>query len=211
MTVSATPEGLTTLHGTVTPEGASVPPGVAPRRSTRGNIVDAAVALIADRGFSATSVDDIATAAGVAKGSVYYNFGSKTALFEAVIVEGVGRLTTALRAAVDGLQGAAAIAALVTELLAQAQSHPDFAKLVVAEVFRTGRDWQDSIRQVREQSMAVFAEVVAAAWPDRDPSLTAAAMFGATLVAGLEWLAFQPHRPMADVRAAVLATVLASS
>jgi len=187
-------------------------PGSAPPpRGTRGSIVDAAVALIADRGFSATSVDDIAAAAGVAKGSIYYNFGSKTALFEAVIVEGVDRLTTALRASVVGLDGPAAIEAIVTELLVQVQTHPDFAKLVVAEVFRTGRDWQHSIRQVREESMAVFADVVRATWPDRDPSLTAAAIFGATLVAGLEWLAFQPHRPAADVRAAVLATVLPGS
>jgi AcrR family transcriptional regulator len=180
-----------------------------PRRgATRASIIDATVSLIADRGFSATSVDDIAAAAGVAKGSVYYNFGSKSALFEAVIVEGVGRLTTALRGACAGKDGREAMEALVTELLSQVQTHPAFAKLVVAEVFRTGRDWQDSIRQVRAESMGVFAEVVARSWPGRDPSLTAAAVFGATLVAGLEWLAFQPERPIGDVRAAVLGAVV---
>lgn len=178
------------------------------RRGTREAIIDATVALVADRGFSATSVDDIAAAAGVAKGSVYYNFGSKSALFESVIVEGVQRLTLALRAAAAPHAGREAVAALVRELLAQIRSHPDFAKVVVAEVFRTGRDWQDSIRQVRDESFAVFADVVAASWPHRDPSLTAAAMFGATLVAGLEWLAFQPERPAEDVQRAVLATVL---
>lgn len=191
-------------------------PAAAARRPERGDrgagtrevIVDAAVSLIADRGFSATSVDDIAAAAGVAKGSVYYNFGSKRALFESVIVEGVSRLTTALRAATEGLEGRPAIEALVTELLDQVRNHPDFAKLMVAEIFRTGRDWQDSIRLVREESMGIFAEAVATSRPDRDPSLTAAAVFGATLVTGLEWLAFQPHRPAADVRDAVLATVL---
>jgi AcrR family transcriptional regulator len=178
------------------------------RRGTRDAIIDATVALIADRGFSATSVDDIAALAGVAKGSVYYNFGSKAALFEAVIVEGVQRLTADLRTASAGKEGREAVGALVHELLAQIQGHPDFAKLVVAEVFRTGRDWQDAIRQVRDESFAVFAEVVAASWPHRDPSMTAAAMFGATLVAGLEWLAFQPDRTVADVRRAVLATLV---
>jgi len=205
MTTSATPDPAPALPPSPAP---GAPDPAPPRRGTRGSIVDAAVALIADRGFSATSVDDIAAAAGVAKGSIYYNFGSKTALFEAVIVEGVDRLTAALRASAIGLAGPEAIEAIVTELLVQVQAHPDFAKLVVAEVFRTGRDWQHSIRQVREESMAVFADVVRATWPDRDPSLTAAAIFGATLVAGLEWLAFQPHRPAADVRAAVLSTVL---
>ncbi|HEY0188459.1 MAG TPA: TetR/AcrR family transcriptional regulator [Cellulomonas sp.] len=178
------------------------------RRGTRGAIIDATVPLIADRGFSATSVDDIAAAAGVAKGSVYYNFGSKAALFEAVIVEGVNRLTVALRTASAGLTGRQAIGALVHELLEQVQGHTAFAKLMVAEIFRTGRDWQDSIRLVREESFAVFADVVRESWPERDPSLTAATIFGATLVAGLEWLAFQPERSVAEVRRAVLSTIL---
>jgi len=55
--------------------------------------------------------------------------------------------------------------------------------------------------------MGTFAAVVAETWPDRDPSLTAAALFGATLLAGLEWLVFQPDRTIEDVRAAVLVTL----
>ncbi|NUU16186.1 TetR/AcrR family transcriptional regulator [Cellulomonas humilata] len=175
--------------------------------TTREHIVEAALALVADRGFTATSVDDIASAAGVAKGSVFYNFGSKSALFEAIITEGVGRLTVALRGATVGLHGRDALDALVTELLGQIRSHPDFAKLMVAETFRTGRSWQDSIRLVREEAMGAFAAVVADTWPHRDATLTAAALFGATLLAGLEWLVFQPERTLDDVRAAVLATV----
>ena len=179
-----------------------------PARDTRAAIIDAAVTLIANRGFSATSVDEIAAEARVAKGSVFYNFGSKAALFEAVIVEGVQRLTVALRTAREGREGREAMSALVSELLVQIQAHPDFAKVIVAEVFRTGRDWQEPIRQVRNESFTVLAEVVAASWPGRDPSLTAATVFGGTLVAGLEWLAFQPHRTADDVREAVLSTFL---
>src|SRR3954451_662943 len=139
--------------------------------ATRDHIVEAALALVAERGFTATSVDDIASAAGVAKGSVFYNFGSKSGLFEAIITEGVGRLSTALREAADGLEGRAALEALVTELLSQVRDHPDFAKLMVAETFRTGRSWQDSIRTVRDESMGAFAAVVAQTWPERDASL----------------------------------------
>jgi AcrR family transcriptional regulator len=174
---------------------------------TRQHILDAALRLVAERGVTATSVDEIAGAAGVAKGSVFYNFGSKDALVEALIAEGVTRLTASLRAAADGLTGRAALEALVAELLVQVHDHPDFAKLAVAEAFRTGRQWEDSIRQLREDAIGTFAAVVAAEWPERDASLTAAALFGATLMAGLDWLVFQPDRSIGDVRAAVLATV----
>ncbi|UJP39310.1 TetR/AcrR family transcriptional regulator [Cellulomonas palmilytica] len=174
---------------------------------TRRQIVDAALALVADRGIGATTVDDIAAAAGVAKGSVFYNFGSKSGLFEAIIAEGVSRLTAALKSAAEGLTGRAAVESMVGALLEQVRAHPDFAKLVVAESFRSGRAWQESIRQVRQESMGTIADVVERAWPERDAWFTAAALFGATLVAGLEWLVFQPDRPIEDVRDAVLATL----
>ncbi len=174
---------------------------------TRQQIVDAALALVADRGIGATTVDEIAAAAGVAKGSVFYNFGSKSGLFGAIIAAGVTRLTAALQEAGAGRSGRAAVESMVGALLEQVQAHPDFAKLVVAESFRSGRAWQDSIRQVREESMGALAAVVQDAWPERDAWFTAAALFGATLVAGLEWLVFQPDRPVEDVRAAVLATL----
>ena len=174
---------------------------------TKGAIVDAALALVAERGFAATSVDDIAAAAGVAKGSIFYNFGSKAGLFDSIISQGVSRLTAALRAASEGLHGRAAIEALVTELLTQIQANPDFAKLMAAESFRTGRSWQDSIQHLRDESIGAFADVVVEAWPERNALLAAATLFGATLLAGLEWLVFQPHRTLAEVRTAVLATI----
>lgn len=176
------------------------------RGDTRRQIIDAAVLLIADQGFSATSVEEIAAAAGVAKGSVYYNFGSKDEMFSAILTEGVGRLNVALRSASAGLEGAQALEALVTELLTQVHANPHFAKLITTEVFRTGRQWQESIRLVRDDSMGAFADVVRRARPDLDSGLVGAALFGATLVAGLEWLVFQPERTFADLRTAVLAT-----
>ena len=187
---------------------------VAPRRpvadrrgDTRRQIIDAAVLLMADQGFSATSVEEIAAKAGVAKGSVYYNFGSKDEMFTAILTEGVERLTDALRSASAGREGARALEALVTELLTQIHANPSFAKLITTETFRTGRHWQESIRLVRDDSMGAFADVVRRARPDLDAGFVGAAIFGATLAAGLEWLVFQPERTFEDLRAAVLATM----
>lgn len=54
------------------------------RTATRAAILDAARALFAVQGFAATTVDQIAVAAGMAKGAIYHHFRSKEALFEAV-------------------------------------------------------------------------------------------------------------------------------
>ena len=54
------------------------------RAATRAAILKAARKLFGDDGFQATTMDDIATAARIAKGAVYHHFKTKEAVFEAV-------------------------------------------------------------------------------------------------------------------------------
>ncbi|QDW61977.1 TetR/AcrR family transcriptional regulator [Oerskovia sp. KBS0722] len=177
------------------------------RAGTRQQIIDAAVSLIADQGFTATSVEDIAAAAGVAKGSVYYNFGSKSDVFEAALAGGLERLTLTLSEARAGLRGKEALGALIASLLEQISAHPDFAKLLAAEVFRVGREWQETVGHIRARVIEFYAAALREERPGADVSLLAASVFGATLVAGLEWLVFQPEREFDEVLAAVLELV----
>ena len=53
--------------------------------ATRGALLKAATHLFATRGFAATTVDDLAAAAGVAKGGFYHHVRSKEELFAAVL------------------------------------------------------------------------------------------------------------------------------
>jgi AcrR family transcriptional regulator len=55
------------------------------RAATVATILTVARRLFAARGFDATSIDDIAEAAGVAKGAVYHHFASKEAVFLRVL------------------------------------------------------------------------------------------------------------------------------
>jgi AcrR family transcriptional regulator len=57
------------------------------RAATVAIILTEARRLFADRGFEATSIDDLAEAAGVAKGAVYHHFDSKEAVFLRVLEE----------------------------------------------------------------------------------------------------------------------------
>lgn len=50
------------------------------QRDTKARILDAALAVFGDKGFAASSVDDVAAAAGVTKGAVYYYFNDKADL-----------------------------------------------------------------------------------------------------------------------------------
>jgi AcrR family transcriptional regulator len=52
--------------------------------ATRQLLVDVARDLFAERGYAATSIEDIIKAAGVARGALYHHFDGKDALFRAV-------------------------------------------------------------------------------------------------------------------------------
>src|SRR5258708_2193738 len=54
---------------------------------TRRAILDACLKLFARHGFSTTSIDDIASAAGITKGAVYWHFENKEELFQAILEE----------------------------------------------------------------------------------------------------------------------------
>ena len=60
------------------------------RKEARPNeILAAALALFAERGFAATRLDDVALRAGVTKGTLYLYFPNKEELFEAVVRQAV--------------------------------------------------------------------------------------------------------------------------
>jgi len=68
-------------------------------------IVAAALQLFSNRGFAATRLDDVATVAGVSKGTVYLYFDSKEQLFEAVVREAIAPNLDRAEALVDAFEG----------------------------------------------------------------------------------------------------------
>lgn len=52
---------------------------------TRADLLDAALTVFSQKGYSAARLQDIATAAGVTRGAVYHHFKNKAGLFEALM------------------------------------------------------------------------------------------------------------------------------
>jgi TetR/AcrR family transcriptional regulator len=181
---------------------------------TKRAILDAAVQLAAERGITGTTMDDVAERAGVAKGSLYYNFASKDKLFEGLLIDGMTALTSALREARDGLTGWDAIEALVATLLGRLAGNPSLAKVIAGDIFRTDRPWQETTFAVRQLALAEFSAAIRetrrSAGDEGMEDLMASSVFGATLLAGLEWLVFEPQRSQADVVGAILSTLSGS-
>ncbi|MGH3314177.1 MAG: TetR/AcrR family transcriptional regulator [Streptomyces sp.] len=184
------------------------------RHSTREKLFLAAVTLIAEQGFSATTVEEIAERAGVAKGTVYYNFTSKNELFEELLRHGVELLTADLRQAAEATADAGggrvdALDAMVRAGLVFIDRYPAFTQLYVAELWRTNRTWNSTLMVVRAEAVAVVERELRAGVAEDELSaeidiqLTAAALVGMVLVAALDWKAFQPERSLDEVHGAL--------
>lgn len=106
-----------------------------PRADNRlPQVLDAAAAQFAARGFEAASIRDIVGAVGMLPGSLYYHFATKDELLAAVYAEGVRRVEAAVLAALEGCGGdpwerlEAACTAHLETLLGQG----DYARVVIS-------------------------------------------------------------------------------
>jgi AcrR family transcriptional regulator len=93
---------------------------VAPRKRLSGEerraaILDAALAVFADRGYHPSSIDDIAREAGVSKALIYDHFASKQDLYAELLQQHAGELLERLAEAMEEA-GSMGVARLATGL-----------------------------------------------------------------------------------------------
>ena len=180
--------------------------------ATRQKLFDASMELIGERGAAGVTVDEIAAAAGVSKGTVYYNFGSKSELIAQLLRHGVDILLARLLSVRDD---AADPLAAMDEMIGQAMDfmaeYPSFARLWVSENWRTPSEWQGTFAVLRGELLAVIGDAVgnvAKAYPV-DASVPRGsletAIFGACFVVGLDRQTYNPERTRDQSVAAIMA------
>jgi AcrR family transcriptional regulator len=117
-----------------------------------GEIVAAALAVFAEKGFAAARLDDIAARAGVSKGALYLYFETKQDLFEAVVRDAVSPNIAMVEAAAAGMdlpfaQVSRLLLARAADLLSSSAVGP-VAKMVIAESRNfpdLARVWHDAV------------------------------------------------------------------
>ncbi|MFB7663999.1 TetR/AcrR family transcriptional regulator [Kitasatospora sp. NPDC056138] len=153
----------------------------------REAVLQAAVELLAERGYGGCSVAAVASRAGIATGSVYQHFAGKSelavALFRTVVgreVAAVGEAVAAAAARGEGPHGR--VAAVVETFAARALKAPRLAYALLVEPADAVVDAERLV--FRRAFRDLFAEQIRAAvatgrLPRQDAELTAAALVGA--------------------------------
>jgi len=129
-----------------------------PRRpdARPAEILAAALELFAEKGFSATRMEDVAKRAGLSKAGVYLYFEDKMALLKALVAEMAGANISVARGIVEQHEGPVAplLASIITFLarqlrdtrfpellkvvLSESRAHPDIGRLYLDSVIAQG-------------------------------------------------------------------------
>lgn len=138
-----------------------MPVPTAPRKRRKearpAELLAATLELFVTRGFSATRLEDVATQAGVSKGTLYLYYANKEALFKAVVQEGIVPVIAeneaiAARHAGDSFElleillqnwwtkiGQTNFAGIPKLIVAEAGNFPEIARFYYQEVISRGR------------------------------------------------------------------------
>lgn len=132
-----------------------MPAAVADAPGTRSQILDAAEALFARRGYRSATIKALAGAAGVNTALLYYYFGDKQKLYHAVLERAFGGLIAEGEArGLEALDPEEAIRALVAMQAAYFGAHPNRPRLFLRELI--DHDAEHAARQLTRLAATLF-------------------------------------------------------
>ena len=133
------------------------PPRKRRKEARPSELTAAALDLFVEKGFAATRLEDVASRAGVSKGTLYLYFDSKEALFRAVVEEAVVPILLVARQQMEAFEGSSAdllhrlifgwwgqfggtrLAGLSKLIISEAQNFPEVAQYYHDQVIVRGR------------------------------------------------------------------------
>ncbi|MBM4436618.1 MAG: TetR/AcrR family transcriptional regulator [Actinobacteria bacterium] len=169
------------------------------RDTTRHALLEAALNVFAAKGYHDAAVGEIVERAGRAKGTAYFHFPNKAAIFRALLRELAGMLMAKVEREIA--PQASAVRKLDAALLAVIEiftEHRKLARIMLVEVAGAGRAFDEDLMFVRQQFACVIREnldasVAEGTIPPCDTDLIAMAWFGAINEVVVSWLYARDH------------------
>lgn len=171
----------------------------------REQLIDVSRALFAERGFDASSVEEIAARAEVSKPVVYEHFGGKEGLYAVVVDREVTQLLTLIRASLTAGGPRQLLEASALALLDYIESHPDGFRILVRDtpIGSSTATFQSIIGDVASRVEGIMVDEFKSRRLDhRAAPMYTQMLIGATVSLGQWWL--DTRKPAKEIVAAHL-------
>jgi len=177
-------------------------------KSERKHTLKTAAGMFAKKGYYQTTVDEIARAIGVAKGTIYYHFKNKEELYLAVIQEGINLLEEQLKQAASGrMSHREKVEKIIGSLLTFIEKEKDLVFLFLKEL--CGADLQrEVLAKMLSSCLLVIRNVIEegvkdGTFQDVDPEITTRSLFGMITISALHYISYSQSIPHDQVRATI--------
>lgn len=138
-----------------------------PRAQRERQMIAVAEEIFAERGYQASSMDEIAERVGVSKPMIYEYFGSKEGLLVACIRQARAELLATTMTAVEGIASAEdALRGGLVAFFAFIDSHRRSWEVLRQEAAVAGQAAMDEIEGIRQQQTEVNSALFASFMPD---------------------------------------------
>ena len=127
---------------------------------TKRKIFETSMKLFAEKGYDATSIEEITATVGVAKGTLYYHFSSKEEIFNFLVEEGVKLLKNSISIKTAKLTNSLdKIRAIVLIELKVLVKYEDFMSIVLSQIWGQGERNQTCKKYIFEY-IEIIEEIV---------------------------------------------------
>ena len=171
-----------------------MPPAIA-RNEKRSRILEAAIAVFAEKGFHVARISDIADRAGVADGTIYLYFKHKEDILLSIFEEKMDELMAELSIALEGVTDPRErIRAFARHHVYQLRKHPELAQVFQVEL----RQSRKFLREYRPEKLWAYLDMFGGMVqdgldrglfrPDVDPFVAKWAFFGSLDEISIQWV-----------------------
>ena len=176
-------------------------------KERREQLLDVGRTLFAERGYDGTSVEEVASRAGVSKPVVYEHFGGKEGLYAVVVDREVQRLLDAFTSALSGSHPRELLEQATLALLTYIEDQADGFRILVREspvgLERTGGGFATIISDIASQVEHILGgEFKRLGYETKLAGLYSQALVGMVALTGQWWL--DHRKPKRDEVAAHL-------
>lgn len=127
----------------------------------RESLLSTAVGMFSEKGYSGTSIRDIAKVHGVSLSNIYYHFGNKDGLWREILERSVRTLPARLKTAADlANTPRAQLVALVREHLATAVEYRRELLMLLAHRAQLAEDVGNETAEIQREVLDIYSDVL---------------------------------------------------
>lgn len=152
---------------------------------TKRKIFETSMKLFAEKGYDATSIEEITSTVGVAKGTLYYHFSSKEEIFNFLVEEGMKLLKNSIEIKTQKLDKTIdKLRAIILIEIKVMLKYEDFMTILLSQIW--GNEPRNNIckkyvfEYIKSVEKVVKTGIEKGEIVDVDPELIATGIFGIT-------------------------------